>query len=189
MTSTPAGEFLTRWTVRAAFGLYVAAIAWRLQAGSSPGRRSRTARGLWTLACLAFAAHVALAFHFFHGWSHADAYRQTARQTAELTGVESGLGLYLNYTFLAAWAADVALAWRRGDGGGGGAGRLRRVASAALHAFMAFMWFNATVVFPTGPTRWAGLVAFGLLAAMLLASQRRRRRHPPLASAAPGGGA
>jgi hypothetical protein len=174
MTPTPTGQLLTLWTVRVAFGLYVLALAVRLGGRPSP-RGDRAARLLWALGFAAFAVHVACAFHFVHGWSHADAYRQTARQTAELTGVASGFGLYLNYAFLAAWAADVARTWRRPRP------RPRiRWAPASLHAFLAFMWFNATVVFPTGPTRWAGVVAFALLAGLLW-----RRPSRPDAPAGP----
>lgn len=180
MTTTPAGEFLTLWTVRAAFGLYVAALALRLGARPSP-RRDRMFRVLWTLGCLAFGVHVACAFHFFHRWSHADAYRETALQTAELTGVASGFGLYLNYAFLVAWAADVAWAWHAGAG----APRPKYVA-AALDAFLAFMWFNATVVFPTGPTRWVSVAAFGLMGALVV--RRCLSRGPRWSPLLPGEG-
>ena len=178
MTTTPAGEFLTHWTVRAAFGLYVAALVVRLGGRPSP-RRVATFRVLWTLGCLAFVVHVACAFHFFHGWSHADAYRETARQTAELTGVASGFGLYLNYAFLVAWAVDVLWMW-------GVAERIRRPkwVTVGLDAFLAFMWFNATVVFPTGPTRWAGVVAFGLIGGLVV---RRCLAPPALLSPLPPG--
>lgn len=161
MTSTLAGELLTHWTVRVAFGLYVAALAVRLS-GRASLRRDRAARVLWTLGCLTFIVHVACAFHFFHGWSHAHAYRETARQTAELTGVASGFGLYLNYAFLLAWMTDAAWSWRRHA-------RAPRPGwlTGVLHAFMAFMWFNATVVFPTGPTRWTGVAAFLLLGSLM----------------------
>ena len=159
MTPTPAGEFLTLWTVRAAFALYVAALAVRL---SRRDGRS-TFRVLWAAGCLVFAVHVACAFHFFHGWSHADAYRQTARQTEDLTGIPSGFGLYLNYAFLLAWVVDAVWSWRP-------ASYERRPGwiGVTLHAFFAFLWFNATVVFPTGPIRWAGLAGFALLAALLV---------------------
>lgn len=170
MASTPAGEFLTYWTVRVAFGLYVAALALRLSGKPAPRRRV-PARVLWTLGCLAFIVHVACAFHFFHGWSHAHAYRETARQTAELTGVASGFGLYLNYAFLLAWTADAAWAWL----GRRNAQRPPWLA-AVLHGFLAFMWFNATVVFPTGPVRWAGVAGFALLA--LLLGRRAAGRVP-----------
>ncbi len=168
MTSTPAGELLTHWTVRIAFGLYVLALAVQLAAPRS-AVRNRFFRLCWTAGCLAFVVHVACAFHFFHGWSHADAYRETARQTAELTGVASGAGLYLNYAFMVAWALDVARSWR-----GNGPMRRARWIPPLLHAFFAFMWFNATVVFPTGPTRWAGVAAFAVLAVLIC----RRARMP-----------
>ena len=160
MTPTPAGELLTLWTVRAAFALYVAALALRL---SRPGHSRSTFRMLWTAGCVAFAIHVACAFHFFHGWSHADAYRQTARQTKDLTGIASGFGLYLNSAYLLAWAIDAAWVWRHAS-----YERRPRWIAIALHAFFAFMWFNATVVFPTGPIRWTGLAGFTLLAILLV---------------------
>ena len=174
MTSTPIGDLLTHWTARSAFGLYVLALAVHLLARPSP-TRNRFYRLCWTLGWAAFAVHVACAFHFFHDWSHADAYRETARQTADLTGVASGFGLYLNYVFLLAWSAHAAWLWLRRDDTHRPAGRV----AVVLHAFLAFMWFNATVVFPTGPIRWAGLAGFALLAVLLLLHQRRessRRR-------------
>ena len=167
MTSTPAGELLTHWTVRIAFGLYVLALAVRL-AGRPSAARDRCFRLCWTAGCLAFVIHVACAFHFFHGWSHADAYRETARQTQELTGVASGFGLYLNYAFLIAWLLDAACIWRVAAY----ASRPRWV-SVASNVFFAFMWFNATAVFPTGPTRWVGVAAFVLLTVLLILRLRR----------------
>ena len=176
-------QLLTVWTARAAFALYVLALAVHLGAPASP-RRDRLYRRCWTAGCVVFAVHVACAFHFVHDWSHADAYRQTARQTADLTGVASGFGLYLNYAFLLAWLIDAAWLWRV-------AGHPRRSQAwprVLLHAFFAFMWFNAVVVFPTGPVRWAGSAAFLLLAVLLVrrameernARQRHRGTEPDL---------
>jgi hypothetical protein len=45
--------------------------------------------------------------------------------------------------------------------------------TAALHAFMAFMAFNATVVFARGPTRWVAAAACAGLMVMLLRRARR----------------
>ena len=165
------GETLTRWTVRAALLLYAATLALRLAAPTRP----RAARLLWTLGCLLFLAHVAAAFHYFHDWSHDDAYRHTARQTGELVGQYWGGGLFLNYIFIVVWGADVVYWWRRGTGAY--AARPRRV-DVPLHAFMAFMAFNATVVFASGPTRAAGIAASVLLAGLLL----NRLRPPPAAA-------
>src|SRR5687767_9943408 len=103
------GEWLTRWTVRGALGLYVVTAVLRLA-----DRERRAARVVWTVGCVLFLAHVACAFHFAHGWSHADAYRQTARQTRELFGLDWGGGLYLNYLFTLAWVVDAGYWWAGG---------------------------------------------------------------------------
>jgi hypothetical protein len=96
---------------------------------------------------------VLFAFHYYHHWSHAAAYRETARQTAELTGLEWGGGLFINYALLAGWLADAAW-WGRDLE----SYRNRSWLIAAVwHGFLIFMIFNATVVFKTGPLRWIGL--------------------------------
>ena len=158
------GDAFTRWTVRAALLLYAATLALRL---ADPSRR-RAARLLWTAGCLLFLAHVAAAFHFFHGWSHADAYTETARQTKEMTGTDWGGGLYLNYLFAFAWAADAAWWWW---GGTDRYARRRLWVDVALHAFMLFMALNGTVVFEQGAVRWAGVACTLVLVA--LAARRR----------------
>jgi hypothetical protein len=147
----------TRDTIRLAlvgYALCIVLMPWL----DGAGWRGRTALGrlvrlCWTLACLAYLAHVALAFHFHHGWSHARALRHVAEQGG------FGPGIFLSYLFTLAWAADVAWwsaapAWY--------AGRPRWI-GLALHAFLLFMAFNATVVFETGPVRWSGLVVIALL--------------------------
>ncbi len=167
------GELLTRWTVRAALACYAISIGLML-AVVRRERADRPIRALWTFGCVLYLAHVAAAFQFVHAWSNAAAYRETARQTAALFGIDSGVGLWFNYAFTAAWSADVAYWWLAGIA------RYRRHrpawVSVALHGFMAFMAFNATVVFARGPTRWAGAAATaGLLA--LLARRARHRAH------------
>jgi len=113
------------------------------------------ARLAWTIACLALLIHVALAYHFYHHWSQDSAYRETARQTAEVTGLEWGGGVYINYVLIACWVLDVVWWWRRGL-------ESYRSRSAILtviwQAFLIFMIFNATVVFKTGTLRYIGLI-------------------------------
>src|SRR5262245_11026588 len=58
------GEFLIRNTVRLAL-LYWAAAAAMIIRGAS------TARLTWTLSCIAYLVHVAMAFEYAHHWSHA----------------------------------------------------------------------------------------------------------------------
>ncbi len=145
---------LVRWTARVALALYAVAMACWLS-----GRQRRGAEWLaglaWTAGCGFCLVHVATAFHFYHHWSHAAAYREIARQTAELLGFAYGGGIYFNYAFALAWVTDVLRWWQ----GPKRHSRRARALRAALHVFLAFIVFNATVIFKTGALRWLGLAA------------------------------
>ena len=148
------GDEAIRWTVRLAMALYVVSLAMQGLA------RDRAARLTWTVGCFAYLAHVACAFHFSHHWSHAEAYASTAQQTFAVTGLDWGGGLYANYAFTLVWIADVCWWWA-------GIERYRERPGAAtrlIHGYLAFIAFNATVVFVAGPVRWIGLTATMLLA-------------------------
>ncbi len=141
------GESLTRWTVRLAMALYVVSLALRWSARCRRPWLGRPwlgmARLAWTGGCILFLAHVACAFNFFHGWSHAAAYQHTARRTEETIGIFWGGGLYLNYAFTLVWLADVLWWWR----GLEQYERRGRAVEWGVQAFLAFMAFNGTVVF------------------------------------------
>lgn len=145
---------LIHGTAGASFVLYVLALLLR-------SHGSGISRWLWTLAFALMLVHVLLAFHGAHHWSHRAAYEDTARQTAEVFGVSWGSGVYANYVLLLVWAVDVVRWWRGGF-------------SKATQAFLAFMWFNATVVFGHGWIRWVGVLAFAML---LLQTRRRSARQ------------
>lgn len=168
---TPA-EFLTLWTVRLAVLLYVLALCLRLLA---TGRRQRwaAARLAWTVGCVAYLIHVACAFQFYHHWSHAAAYTATAQQTAEVVGWDWGGGLYVSYVFSLVWLADVVWWWR-------GLERYEtqpRAVAWTVQVFLAFIVFNATVVFGTGAVRWFGVAGSVLLIGLLgYAGWQSRRR-------------
>jgi len=151
------GEAFTVWSVRAATLLYVAALAFWLATRSPAGQR--TARLAWTAGCLFYLAHVYGAFQYFHGWSHAAAHAETARQSAELFGVAWGGGLYFNYAFTIVWVADVIWCWR----GMEHYERRPRWITVVVHTFLAFMFFNGTVVFASGVSRWLGVIAAPVL--------------------------
>jgi len=174
------GALLTKVTVWVAVAGYAAgAAAFAL----SRGRRGwdAAARLAWTVACVALLAHVACAFHVYHGWSHESAYVETARQTGEVVGLDWGGGLFINYAILIGWVADVAWWWLAG------LDSYRRrpwPLLAAWHGFLIFIIFNATVVFKNGFTRWAGLgVCLGLCVVGWLAARdslTRRAAGRPL---------
>ncbi len=167
-----AGDLVVRLSVWLALVGYAAGALYACH-GSCGDRCARRARNLWTLGCLAFAVHVLSAFQVNYAWSHAIALEQTARQTAELTGRNTGVGLYLNYLFTVLWIGDAVWWWR-----GLPSYRERPGALVAtLHGFWFFMMFNGTVVFATGPSRWIG-VAISLALAATLARHRPWRGDP-----------
>jgi hypothetical protein len=159
-------EPLILFTVRIAVVLYAAAILVSLLGGE---RRSAAARVLWSSSLAAYLVHVLAAFHFVHGWSHRRAALATARQTGEMVGVASEAGLWLNYLFTAVFAADVVWWWADP------AGYARRPLwlAGSVHGFLAFMFFNGTVVFGSGPARALGIAATLALLLALIAAPRR----------------
>lgn len=152
------GAWLTKAAVWLALLAYAIGAGLMLCARARPGWHA-IARQVWTVGCVFFLAHVVCAFAFYHGWSHAAAYRETARQTAEMTGVRSGGGLFLNYLFAAAWLGDVVWWWLAPQSF---ARRSRRLTTLG-HGFFFFMVFNGAVVFGAGPVRWFGVVIGSIL--------------------------
>ncbi len=163
-----AGELLTKGTVWVALTAYTFACGGMMREFQAVG-----VRGLWTLGCGTFLLHVACAFGLYHGWSHTDAYRETARQTEAMTGMEWGGGLYFNYLFAVLWFGDVLWWWLSPVGH---AGRPRAVGSV-LHAFLFFLVVNGAFVFVPGPMRWYGLSLCLALGALWVSRQLTASRR------------
>jgi hypothetical protein len=162
LSSGNPGDDLVRLTVRLSLCYYALALTMMLLLrpadwGAATVRGS-LARWCWTWAWLIYVVHVACAFHFYHHWSHADAVRHTALVSG------FGPGIFASHLFTLAWGFDVAAWWLAP------AWYARRPAwmSRTLHAFMLFIVFNATIVYETGPIRWAGVLLFLELAAVSL---------------------
>ena len=148
------GVALTKWTIWLALLGYALGAAGLLLARREPRWWAR-ARLAWTVGCIAYLGHVYSAFQFYHDWSHASAFEETARQTRETVGWEVGEGLFVSYFFTLVWVSDAIWWWLAG------AENYYRRPSAitiALQAFFFFIVFNATVVFESGAARWLGLV-------------------------------
>jgi hypothetical protein len=161
------GALLTQWTIRLALACYVLYLAgWLVNRGRASTRWRAIARWLWTIGCGLFVVHVACAFHFTHGWSHAAAFESTADETEAFLGVRFGEGIYFSYLFLALWVLDVVAGWLlhavAGESPRPPVGAWR----GAVLAYLSFIAFNGAIVFEDGPTRWAGLAACVLLAGL-----------------------
>ena len=148
-------DLLTRSSIWLALTLFVAAQVARSGSAANAIVGSRLFWSGWA----AFVGHVALAFQSHYHWSHAIALAQTAAQTAALTGVQTGSGLYLNYLFGVLWMVD-AWWWHHNA-----ASFLARPAPLELtvRIFWLFMMVNGAVVFVEGPQRWFGLTLVGVL--------------------------
>lgn len=155
-----AEDLLIRWTVRLSMLCYLVFL-WL-----SAGRSSRpTRRVWWTAGVVLMVAHVVVTFQFAHQWSHASAVADTARQTRELMGWEFGQGVYFNYLFVAIWVVDAIWWW---VAPGRYAGR-RQWLSSIVHCYLLFIVVNACIVFESGVTRWAALLAIAMLLARMAA--------------------
>lgn len=158
------GDAVIRWTAR----LFVACYVGRLCVDAA-GRRDkpaqRVARWLWTAGCVLFLLHVAAAFHFRHGGSHAAAFDHVRQRTLHDTGWDSGIGLYLNYAFGVLWLANTILWWRRTDW------PEQRRAYWIVQSLFAFMICQATAIF--GPPFWRPV---GVAVVLLLIALRMTRR-------------
>jgi hypothetical protein len=159
LTNSPTlAEDVTRASVRPALLYYAIALTLLLRLKSDDWTTTtpvgRLARCCWTLAWAAYVIHVAIALGFFHHGSHADAIQHTEERSG------FGEGIYVSHLFTLVWTCDVAWWWLRP-----GAYAVRpHWIGLALHGYLAFVVFNATVVFEEGAVRWAGVALFGWLA-------------------------
>ena len=164
------GQLLTDWTIRLALIGYAVVLAGEIVAPLAT-RRSIWARLAWTGGCALFLAHVACAFQFFHHWSHAEAYDNTALRTGEMIGFRFGPGIFFSYLFGLLWAGDVGWWWLAPRSYAARPWWL----STLLHAYLFFIAFNGAIVFEGGPTRWAASAAVLGLLVLLLARILGRR--------------
>jgi len=167
----PPSKLLIVWSIRLAMAAFALVLIGRVAAVRSE-RWAGIARWLWAAGLVLATLHVLSAFHFVHGWSHAAALADTARQTREQSGWAVGAGVYFNYAFIAVWGADAAWWWLRPD-------RYARRStgwSVVIGGYLLFIALSATVVFESGPIRWFGLAAAGI--ALLLVILRIRRKLP-----------
>jgi hypothetical protein len=106
----------------------------------------------WAAGVVLTAIHIAVAMAVAHGWSHDLAVAATARATEARFGIDWGGGVYVNYVFVAVWAAETVW-W-----GVWPAAYAQRSAAVrwTLRVFYFVIIVNAAVVFAAGWRRWLG---------------------------------
>ena len=163
-------DFLTRSTIWISIVAYtVGCVVFAIARGRA--EFDRWTRIAWTIGCASLLAHFICAFHFFHAWSQTSAYNDTARQTAEVFGINWGGGLYINYAVAILWIADLVWWWFAGL-----TSYRRRpwLLTMIWHGFLVFIVFNATVVFTHGLTRVIGIIVSFCLCLCWVVSNRQR---------------
>jgi len=147
------GELVVRLTIWAAM------CAWTVGILAKP----RISRLAWTVGSAAYLIHIIASFDAFYGWSQKVALEETARQTYQLTGWNSDIGLWVNYAFTAFLAFDLWNQWSVKPE------RLRKT----RNGLVLFMILNGAVIFGSTPSRMLGIV---LLGAVVLVALRRTNR-------------
>lgn len=169
------GADLTRWTIWIATAAYFGRWICDFRPSAiSIGRRSQTARLCWTVACAFLWIHVACAFHFHHHWSHADAVAHGAEQTRKVVGFAFGEGIWTNYLTMSLWLTDVAWWWLAPAA----FSRRPKWIEIGWQSYLAFIGFNATVVFASGIIRWGTVAAFAIIAVCFFISRRTPSGEP-----------
>jgi len=116
---------------------WIAAAAW-YAAMALRWRGSRQLfRGVYIWGCAAYLLHVAVAFHLAHGWSHREAFLHVQRSSG------FGAGIFVSYAFTLLWVFDAGWCLVNREGY---FDRLPKW-NLGVYSFMAFVVFNATVVF------------------------------------------
>ena len=115
-------------------------------------------RWTWTVGSLLFLIHAISAFAIIYGWNFQIAWAETARQSQEFAGFDSGIGLVLNIVFTGVWLVDAGLWWARPER------YLMRSHRKVLlvHGFFLFMIVNGAVIFVPGPQRFLGVLIVAL---------------------------
>ncbi|HEY1067536.1 MAG TPA: hypothetical protein VGE52_15545 [Pirellulales bacterium] len=170
----------------AAVACYVDAL--RLDLLGRQGEYESLARRRWLIGAMLAVIHVVAAFLLVHHGRLEHAYETTGARTAAALAAwgfnanaeaasDGRIGVWMNFLFVAVWLVDAGFrsgapqAWRARP----------RWLAAAVHAYLAFIVFNATAVFGSPAMRvaaWLALVV--LLVAWRRGVQRLASSNAPL---------
>ncbi len=103
----------------------------------------RWARLLWTFGMVAYVAHVLLAFHLVHAWSHAAAIEHVAEQSEQVVGWRFGAGIWFNHLFTLLVISETVWWWANAHHY-----QTRKLwINLLIFGYLGFIAFNGAVVF------------------------------------------
>jgi hypothetical protein len=175
-------EFLlVRLSIWIACGLWFIG-AWCRIVSSSHGnaRTERVYRWTWFGAGVFTWVHVFSSYGLVHDWSHAAVLEQTGDDSYAVVGFRVPWGVYVNFLFAGILSGYSGWMIRK-------RGRVYGL-DRLVYLFLAFIVFNALVVFKTGTIRWIGLAGFGLVAAMYWFRHRSTNETIATSESLSGGG-
>lgn len=119
---------------------------------AEPLRPERAYRWTWFFSGVFTWIHIVASYGLVHHWSHANVLQHTGEESYAVIGIRAPWGVYANFVFagvLCGYSSWMIL-------------RKERVywADSIVFLFLAFIVFNALVIFKTGPIRWIGLTGF-----------------------------
>jgi len=157
---------IARWSAWPSLLCYTVAIGLRI--GSRPADWKVISQKIWATGWILLVLHVLIAMSTVHHWSVSEAYTHTARQTFAAVGWDWGGGVYLNFATVGIWGWTVLAM-------SANATSKRAIPVEPIAQwYLAFMMFNATVVFGSRPAQVVGVLMCIGLAWRFLTPERPR---------------
>ena len=128
----------------------------------------------WAFPCMLLLLHIAIAFHLGHGWSHEAAWEHTKQAGGY------GDGIFVNYAFALVWLLDALWLCVAFDS----YFARPRWLNWTIHGFLAFVVFNAAVVFGSWLSRSLFIGCALGLGCIVWADRFNKRREAEKAQAA-----
>jgi hypothetical protein len=128
--------------------------------------------GAWRVGCGLLWLHVVGSWWLVHSFRWEQMWQHTAEVTERMTGINTGMGVLWNLVALVVWTADCLAGWPVAPLVGApvpARSRWRR----AVEIYLAFLWFQAAVVFATPAARSVMAVLSLGVAGVIVTSRRR----------------
>ncbi len=154
---------LVRVSIWMAAGFWFLGSAARAISRGVPSQLERAYHWTWFFAGVFTWIHVIASYGLIHSWSHANVLQHTGDESFAVIGIRVPWGVYANFVFagvLSGYSGWMIL----------NKGRTHWVDSIVF-SFLAFIVFNALVIFKTGPIRWIGLIGFVALCSIHICCQ------------------